>query len=80
MSESKNYYIWILLAFLVGFIIYKIYKYQEEIERKDSLIQEIERFQNQIKFLKENPEIRYQLTDEDIFEITTHYERMGQFY
>lgn len=77
--EKGNIYIWIFVLFMIGIIIYQIYRYQEELEMKDRLIGEIEQFQNQVRFLKENPEMRYQLKDEDIFEIVTNYERFSQF-
>lgn len=74
-----NIYLWIFLLCMIGILIYQMYRHQEELERKDKLIGEIEHFQNQIRFLKENPEMRYQLQDEDIFEIVTNYERFSQF-
>jgi hypothetical protein len=64
---------------MIGIVIFQIYRHQEDLERKDKLIGEIEQFQNQVRFLKENPEMRYQLQDEDIFEIVTNYERFSQF-
>ena len=78
--EKQDLYLWIFVLFMIGIIIYQVYRHQEELERKDKLIGEIEHFQNQIHFLKENPEMRYQLQDEDIFEIVTNYERFSQFH
>lgn len=77
--EKGDIYLWIFVLFMIGIVIYQIYRHQEELERKDQLIGEIEQFQNQVRFLKENPEMRYQLQDEDIFEIVTNYERFSQF-
>lgn len=77
--EKGDTYIWIFVLFMIGIIIFQIYRHQEDLERKDKLIGEIEQFQNQVRFLKENPEMRYQLQDEDIFEIVTNYERFSQF-
>ena len=81
MSKTKDSHselLWFILFIFMMIIIYKVYRYQEEMEQKDYLIQEIERFQNQIRYLKENPEVKYQLKDEDIFEIMTDYERFSQ--
>jgi hypothetical protein len=81
MSKTKDSHselLWFILFIFIMIIIYKVYRYQEEMEQKDYLIQEIERFQNQIRYLKENPEVKYQLKDEDIFEIMTDYERFSQ--
>lgn len=79
MEKRDSMILWIFFIFMIGFILFKIYRYQEELERKDRLIGEIENFQNQIRFLKENPEMRYQLQDEDIFEIVTNYERYRSY-
>lgn len=78
--EKGDIYLWIFVLFMIGIVIYQIYRHQEELERKDQLIGEIEQFQNQVRFLKENPEMRYQLQDKDIFEIVTNYERFSQFH
>ena len=77
--EKQDLYLWIFVLFMIALVIYQIYRHQEELEQKDRLIGEIEHFQNQIRFLKENPEMRYQLQDQDIFEIVTNYERFSQF-
>ncbi len=74
-KSIDNFYVWILIILFIFILLYKLYRYQEEMEKKDQLIEEIGKFHYQIRFLKENPEMKYQLKDEDIFEIITHYER-----
>jgi hypothetical protein len=75
LKSIDNLYVLIFILFFIFIILYKFYRYQEELEKKDYLIEEIGKFQNQIHFLKENPDMKYQLKDEDIFEIITDYER-----
>ncbi len=79
-KEGTSDLLWFILFVFICIIMYKIYRYQEEMEQKDRMIQEIDHFQNQISFLKENPEMRYQLQDEDIFEIVTNYERFRSYH
>ena len=68
-------YVIILCILFVIFIGIQIYLYQKKMKEKDNLIKEIEYFQNQIAYLKKNPDMKYQLNDEDIFEIITNFER-----
>ncbi len=71
---DKTYVIILCIIFVI-FIGIQIYLYQKKMKEKDDLIKEIEYFQNQISYIKKNPDMKYQLNDEDIFEIITNFER-----
>ncbi len=45
-------------------------------EEKEKLLFEIEKFSNMIQKLQKNQYQKYQLTDDDIFELITNYERL----
>ncbi len=71
---DKTYVIILCIIFVI-FIGIQIYLYQKKMKEKDDLIKEIEYFQNQISYIKKNPDMKYQLNDQDIFEIITNFER-----
>jgi biopolymer transport protein ExbB/TolQ len=71
----KNMWIVGILLFII-FVIVQVYYYQKRMEEKEKLIFEIEKFSNMIQKLQKNQEQKYQLTDDDIFELITNYERL----
>ncbi len=75
MKMHKNLWILGILLFII-FIIIQVYYYQKRMEEKEKLLFEIEKFSNMIQKLQKNQYQKYQLTDDDIFELITNYERL----
>jgi len=71
----KNMWILGILLFIL-FVIVQVYYYQKKMEEKERMIYEIEKFSNMIQKLQKNQHQKYQLTDDDIFELITNYERL----
>ncbi len=73
--ENKNFWFFFIIILILIIIIVQIYYYQKKEDERKKLMFELEQFENQIsKALFKSKD--YILTDDDVMEILTNYERL----